>query len=69
MNGGDDPTFCHCHDPVPLENCLSCLNRALFAMTKSRDLLADLARKLAEGEYPPSSVECRALIDRLAGLS
>lgn len=63
----DDPTFCHCHDPVPIENCLTCLWRHCQAVTKARDELAAIALKLAEGEYPPSSVEVRARIEFWSG--
>lgn len=61
----DDPTFCDCHDPVPIENCLTCLWRKLRTVTKARDRLAGVARLLADGEYPPSAVEVRALIAEL----
>ncbi len=38
----------------------------LKLMTKARDALADLARLLADGDFPPSAVEVKGLIDRLA---
>lgn len=61
----DDPTFCECYDPVPIENCLTCLWRRLRAVDKARGRLAALARTLADGDWPPSAVECRKLIDEL----
>lgn len=62
----NDPTFCSCHDPVPIENCLPCLWRGLREVTKARDALALIARTLADGDFPPSAVECRGQIERLS---
>ncbi len=38
------------------------LEHRLREMTKARDSLAALASTLADGDFPPSSVECHFLI-------
>jgi hypothetical protein len=62
----DDPTFCLCHDPVPVENCLTCLWSTLRKVTKARDELVGLARLLADGDHPPSAVDVRGRITELS---
>jgi hypothetical protein len=44
------------------------IDEHLVAITKARDALAVLARLLADGDFPPSAVEVKQLIERLASV-
>lgn len=44
------------------------IDERLAAITKARDALAVLARLLADGDFPPSAVEVKQLIEQLAGV-